>query len=135
MPTLLEQARAYGIKSVEYSEVEELIKTAKAPRDKLASHIQDSINLLEDPSYTVKGLKGKVKKPVPCYRVSDGKATIRLKYFRKTVNIDKETGFDVSESELLKMLNWLKERISNGDFDKQLESIRADRSKAMQKKK
>ena len=134
MPTILEQLKAMGIKGITYCKTEEPIKSGKAPRDKLASHIQDSINVLEDPSYTVKGLKGKVKKPVPCYIVKDGKATIRLKYFRKSLAFDNEPGFDVPESELSEMLNGLKKMALNGAFDKQLESIRADRAKTMQKK-
>ena len=135
MPTILEKLKAAGIKSVAYSEVEEPIKIGKAPRDKLASHIQDSMNLLEDPSYTVKGLKGKMKTPVPCYIVKDGTATIRLKYFRKPLDFAGKPALTVQKSELLETLKALKDVALSGDFDSQLESIRADRSKAMKKKK
>ena len=136
MPTILEKLKAMGVKNITLSDEEEPIKRySKAPRDKLASHIQDSINLLQDPTYTVKTLKGNVKTPVPFYRVKDGNAKIRLKYFRTTINVDNNSVSKVPESELLLTLKGLMQCAKDGDFDKQLEPIKAARSKVMKKKK
>ena len=110
-------------------------KQAKHPRDSVIALIDNSLKLLDDSSYKIKkGKKSKV--PDVCYKIENGKASVKLTYSRENLKLDgDDTGIRCEEAQLKELLTELHKAVKAGELDTQLEDIKKKRSESQKAKK
>jgi hypothetical protein len=100
----------------------------KTPRDTLLQSIDDSIAFHQDPSFRVASGRRKNKEPNLVYRLDGNQAAISLRYSRVRLKLDgKSDELSVDKSKLSDALAGLREGVAAGEFDDQLNKIKADR--------
>jgi hypothetical protein len=131
----LEELRSQG-KSLTLSK-----KVGKTPqsthvRDVIIKVIDDSISYFNDPQYRLASGRRKGKEPSLIYSISGQDAIISLTYARSTLLLDgTHDVLTIPKADLLDVLNALRNGVSNGEFDGQLEAIKTKRSEQAKKKR
>lgn len=103
----------------------------KTPRDLLLSSIDDSIAFHKDASFRVKSGRRKGKEPETVFTTSGQSAAIVLRYYRTRLKLDgKNDQLTVDVKHLDAALNALRDAAANGEFDAQMDKIKATRVSA-----
>lgn len=103
---------------------------AKTPRDTLLQSIDDSIAFYKDPNFRVATGRRKGKEPDLVYRIDGDEAAISVRYSRVRIKLDGKNSDElfVNKSKLSDALAGLREGVAAGEFDGQLDKIKANRS-------
>ena len=103
----------------------------KSPRDVLLQSLDDSIAYLKDPKFTVASGRRKGKAPDLVYGIDGTQAKISLRYSRARLKLDdKNDELTLDKGILPDALAALREGVANGEFDDQLDKIKAKRTAA-----
>lgn len=106
-------------------------RTPKTPRDLLLKSIEESIAFHDDPRYRVASGRKKGSAPDLVYETVGTNATITLRYYRAKLKLNgNDDQLYVDAKHLKDALSALRNGVANGEFDGQLDKIRADRVNA-----
>ena len=100
------------------------------PREVLAKNIKDSIELLDNPAYTVM-VRGEVRKPTPMFTQSKhaDKFDIVFKYCHQKLELKPGLfGMQVPKTLTKTVLERMASEVMNKVYDAQLEAIKAERN-------
>lgn len=110
--------------------------SAKMPRDVILKAIDDSIAFFNNPNYRLISGPRKGEEPDLVYELNGEQASISLRYYRVRLKLHETNDeLTIDKAHLLDALQAIRQGVVAGEFDAQIEKIKAARIKREKSKK